>query len=144
MTIKSELQILGALKVIGHNTPFRTLQSDTDISNKEHHTFFKKFIDCMFSIKEDYICYPTTQEDLNEVMDCYADNYLPGCGGSIDAVHVKWSNCPAEDVNRAKGKEGFLSLGFEVVTGFDRQILGVSIAHFGAWNDKQIGRSVKQ
>ena len=95
----------------------------------------------MFSIKEDYICYPTTQEDLNEVMDRYADNYLPGCGGSIDVVHVKWSNCPAEDVNRAKGKEGFPSLAFEVVTGFDRQILGVSIAHFGTRNDKQIVRS---
>ncbi len=138
MTIKLELRILGALKVIGHNAPFRTLQSDTNISDKEHRNFFKTFIDCMFSIKDDFICYPTTQQDLNEVMGPYADNYLPGCGGSIDVVHVKWSNCPAEDVNRAKGKEGFPSLAFEVVTGFDRQILGVSIAHFGTRNDKQI------
>ena len=90
----------------------------------------------MFSIKEDYICYPTTQ-DLNEVMDCYADNSLPGCGGSIDVVYMKWSNFPAENVNQAKGKEGFPSVAFEVVTGFDRQILGVSMAHFGTRNDKQ-------
>ena len=60
---------------------------------------------------------------------------------SIDVVHLKWSNCPAEDVNRATGKEGYPSLAFEVVTGFDRQILGVSCAHFGTRNDKQIVRT---
>ena len=140
MIIRLELRILGVLKVIGHNAPFRTLQSDTNISDKEHRLFFKKFINCMFSIKEDYICYPTTQDDLDTVMVRYADNFLPGCGGSVDVVHVKWSNCPAEDVNRAKGKEGFPSLAFKVVTGFDRQVSGVSIAHFGTQNDTHIVR----
>ena len=74
-------------------------------------------------------------------MVCYADNFLPGCGGSVDVVHVKWGNCPVEDVNQAKGKEGFPSPAFKVVTGFDCQVLGVSIAHFGTQNDKQIVRS---
>ena len=91
MIIRLELRILGALKVIGHNAPFRTLQSDTNISDIEHRLFFKKFINCMFSIKEDYICYPTTQDDLDKVMVRYADNFLPGCDGSVDVVHVKWS-----------------------------------------------------
>jgi hypothetical protein len=117
------------------------MQSDMNISDKEHRLFFKKFIDCMFSIREDFICYPTTQDDFDKVMDRYAYNYLPRCGGSVDVVHVKWSNCPTEDVNQAKGKEGYLSLAFDVVTGFDRQVLGVSIAHFGTRNDKQIVRS---
>jgi len=106
MTIKLELRILGALKVIGHNSPFRTLQCYTNISDKEHRNFFKTFIDCMFSIKEDYICYPTTQQDLNEVMGPYADNYLPGCGGSIDVVHVKWSNCPGGGCQSSEGERG--------------------------------------
>jgi hypothetical protein len=141
MIIRLELQILGVLKVIGHNAPFQTLQSDTNISDKEHRLFFKKFINCMFFFKVDYICYPTTQDDLDKVMVRYADNFLPGCGGSVDVVHVKWSNCPAEDVNQAKGKVGFPSLAFEVVTGFDHQVLGVSIAHFGTQNDKQIVHS---
>jgi len=35
-------------------------------------------------------------------------------------------------------KEGCPSLAFEVVTGFDRQILGVSSARFVTQNDKQI------
>ena len=41
MIIKLELRIPGALKVIGHNALFHTLQSDTNISEKEHHDFFK-------------------------------------------------------------------------------------------------------
>ena len=68
----------------------------------------------------------------------YEENYLPGYGGSVDVVHVKWSNCPAGDVNQAKGKVGYPSIAFEVVTGFDRQIVGVSPAHFGTRNDKQM------
>ena len=61
----------------------------------------------------------------------YEENYLLGCGGSIDVVHMKWSNCQAGYVNQAKGKEGYPSITFEVVTGFDRQIVGVTPAHFG-------------
>jgi len=38
-------------------------------------------------------------------------------------------------VNQATGKEGYPSLTFDVVTGFDCQILGVSPAHFGIRND---------
>ena len=141
MMVKLELRLLAVLKVLGHNAPFRTLQSDTNISDKEHRVFFKQFITHMNDIRQDYIGYPLTEDDLKSVMDRYAVQYLPGCGGSLDVVHVKWGNCPAEDVNRAKGKEGYPSLAFEVVTGFDRQILGVSCAHFGTRNDKQIVRT---
>jgi hypothetical protein len=138
MIIKLELRILGALKVISHNAPFRTLQSDTNISDKEHRSFFKKFISCLYTIREEFIGYPATEAELDEVMHSYTQKFLPGCGGSVDVIHLKWSNCPAGDVNRAKGNEGYPSLVFEVITGCDRQILGVSVAHFGTHNDKQI------
>jgi hypothetical protein len=140
MIIWLELRILGVLKVLGHHCPFRTLKSDTNISTCEHHTFFHFFIDRIYGIRHEFVAYPSSEEELVEIMKRYEDNYLPGCGGSVDVVHVKWSKCPAGDVNRAKGKEGFPSLAFEVVTGFDRQILGVSRAHFGTRNDKQIVR----
>jgi hypothetical protein len=71
-------------------------------------------------------------------MHHYDENYLPRCGGSVDVVHMKWIKCPAGDVNHATGKERYPSLAFEVVTGFDHQILGVSSAHFCTRNDKQI------
>ena len=44
-------------------------------------------------------------------------------------------------MNRCTGKEGYPSLAFEVVTGFDHQIFGVSPAHFGTRNDKHIVHS---
>jgi hypothetical protein len=68
MIIKLELRILGALKVISHNAPFRTLQSDTNISDKEHRSFFKKFISCLYTIREEFIGYPATEAELDEVM----------------------------------------------------------------------------
>ena len=52
MIIKLKLRILGALKVISHNAPFWTLQSNTNISDKEHRSFFKKFIGCLYTIRE--------------------------------------------------------------------------------------------
>jgi hypothetical protein len=56
----------------------------------------------------------------------YKENLLSGFGWSIDVVHIKWSKCPAGKYKHCKGKEGYPSVTFEVVTGFDCQILGVS------------------
>ena len=136
--VKAQLLMLATLNVLGHHSPFRTLQSNTEISTSEHRAFFHLFINKMYSIKDDYICYPPNMEALNAVMDRYKDVYLPGCGGSIDVVHLKWSACPAGDTNRCKGKEGYPTLAFEVITGYDRQILGVSAVQFGTRNDKHI------
>ena len=54
---------------------------------------------------------------------------------------MKWSKCPAGDINRCKGKVGYPSVAFEGVSGFDLQILGVLSVHFGTWNDQQIVRT---
>ena len=89
MKIKLELRILGVLKVLGHNAPFRTLKSDTNISTSEHRSFFKLFIHHMYNVRHDFIAYPSLQEELDKVMIHYEENYLPGCGGSVDVVHVK-------------------------------------------------------
>lgn len=70
----------------------------------------------------------------------YEDNFLPGCGGSVDVVHLKWSCCPAGDFNRACGKEKFPSVAFECVTNNKRKILGVAPVQYGSRNDKHIVR----
>jgi hypothetical protein len=92
----------------------------------------------MYSIRDEYIYYPRNMEELSAVMERYEEKDLPGCGGSIDVVHLKWSNCPAGDKNRSKGKEGYPTVALEVVSGFDRQILGISSIQFGTRNDKHI------
>ncbi|KAL7462574.1 hypothetical protein ACHAXS_002959 [Conticribra weissflogii] len=73
-------------------------------------------------------------------MESYKKVGLPGCGGSIDVVHVKWSNCPAGDFNRCKGKESFPLLAREVISGFNQEILGMSSVQFSTRNDKHIDK----
>ena len=56
-------------------------------------------------------------------------------------VHVRWSQCPAGDINRAKGKETFPSLAFTCVTDYNWRIMGVYGPQFGSQNDKEIVKS---
>jgi len=69
MVLRLELHILGILKVLGHNAPFRTLKTDTNISDKEHRLFFNAFIDNMYKVRKDFIGYPSSQEELGRVTD---------------------------------------------------------------------------
>ncbi len=79
----------------------------------------------MHSIRHQFITYPSTEEELQEITSPYEENFLPGCGGPVDVVHVKWSKFPPGDYNQCKGKEGYSSVYFEAITGYDRQVLGV-------------------
>ncbi len=71
-------------------------------------------------------------------MSSYEEMGLPGAMGSVDVVHVKWSNCPAGDYNRSKGKELYPSLAFECISDFNRRICHVHGPQFGTRNDKHI------
>jgi hypothetical protein len=64
MMTKLELHILGVLKVLGHNAPFRTLKSNTNISDNEHRNVFTEFVHRMYSVMDNYIGYPSTREEL--------------------------------------------------------------------------------
>ena len=92
----------------------------------------------MFDMKDKYIYMPRNMTELKRVNNSYNAVGLPGCCGSIDVVHVKWSNCPAGDFNRAKGKETFPSLGFKCITNFNRRVLSIYGPHFGCRNDMDI------
>jgi hypothetical protein len=82
-------------------------------------------------MRDNQIYMPRNQSKSTKVEECYNAVGLPGCCGSVDVVHVKWSNCPAGDFNCAKGKETFPSLGFQCITDFNRRILSVYGPHFG-------------
>ncbi len=83
MHIKAELHILAVLKVLGHHSPFRTLRIDTNICASEHRTFFHHFISKMHSIRDQFITYPSTEEELQKITSRYEENFLPGCGGPL-------------------------------------------------------------
>jgi hypothetical protein len=89
-------------------------------------------------MRDEYICMPKNLTELSKILKWYSAVGLPGACGSMDVVHVKWSNCPAGDHNRSKGEEGYPTLGFQCITDFNRRILAVDGPQFGAVNDKQI------
>ena len=80
---------MSALNVIGHNTPFRSLPSNTEINKEPHRKFFHHFLSKMYSIQDKYIYLPRTPEELADVMKPYSAINLPGACGSVDVVHIK-------------------------------------------------------
>ncbi len=89
-------------------------------------------------MKEEYIFLPLTLTELNRVNKDYNTAGLPGCVGSMDVVHVKWSHCPTGNHNCAKGKEGYPTLGFQCITDFNRRVMAIYRPQFGSRNDKDI------
>ena len=137
--IKSELLVLGALAILaGSVNGFRKLQIVTHVCATEHSKFFQKFVKYLFDKRADYIYLPRNELELQAVMKRYEEMGIPGAMGSIDVVHVKWSNCPAGDFNHAKGKQSYPSLAFECISDFDRRICHVHGPQFGTRNDKHI------
>ena len=78
--------------------------------------FFEIFLNAMMDMCDEFISMPKNATELLPITRYYENVGLPGCCGSIDVVHVHWSQCPAGDLNGAKGKETFPSLAFECVT----------------------------
>ena len=89
-------------------------------------------------MRAEQIYMPRTLTELMRVNGYYNATSFSGCCGSIDVVHVKWSNCPTGDYNHAKGKEMFPSLGFQCITDYNHRILSIYGPPFGSRNDMDI------
>ena len=127
-----------ALYRLGTGASFQTCRAVSNISVSEIRSFFDTFLHAMHEMCEEYISMPTSISELRRITNHYKVTGLPGCCGSMDVVHVKWSACPTGDHNRAKGKEGYPSLAIQCVTDFNRRILAVYGPQFGTRNDKEI------
>jgi hypothetical protein len=89
-------------------------------------------------MRDEYVYLPRDITELRKLTRDYDEEGLPGCCGSMDVVHVKWSQCPTGDHNRAKGKAGYPTIGFECITNYRRRIIGIFGPQFGTRNDKEI------
>jgi hypothetical protein len=127
---RSELFIMTALYRLGTGASFRTCRALCNISTSEVHLFFDTFPHAMHEMRD--------ITELRRVSKYYEESGLPGCCGSMDVVHVKWTSCPTGDHNRAKGKGGYPSLAFQCIADFIRRILAVYGPQFGTRNDKEI------
>ncbi len=135
---RAELHVMGALCALAHGLPFQVISASSNISKEEHRLFFHKFIDYFFDHHREYIYLPRDADELQLVSRKYREVGLPGCMGSKDVVHVKWSCAPSGDFNRCKGKESYPTIAFQCVSNFERRIQGVSRAQYGTRNDKSI------
>ena len=135
---RSELFVLSAIYRLGNGNSFRQCRSNTYISVSELSKFFHIFLDAFVDMKDDYVYMPRNIAELRSLSSDYDKVGFPGCCGSMDVVHVKWSKCPIGDHNRAKGKAGYPTLGFECITDFRRRIIGIYGPQFGTRNDKEI------
>jgi hypothetical protein len=48
--LRTQLHILAALEVLASNTPFRKLETSTNISTEDHRLFFHLFLEKMFGV----------------------------------------------------------------------------------------------
>ena len=135
---RSELLVMTALFRLGSGNSFRQCRSNTYISVSEIRKFFIVFLDAIVDMRDEYVHLPRDMTELRKLTRDYDKQGLPGCCGSMDVVHVKWSQCPAGDHNRAKGKAGYPTIGFECITDFRRRIIGIFGPQFGTRNDKEI------
>jgi hypothetical protein len=110
----AELLVMSALYILGHGAAFCSCKALCNISTSEVHKFFHLFLDADMAA-------------LSRVNHDYEENGLPGCVGSMDVVHVKWSNCPMGNHYRAKGKKGYPTLAFQCITDFNCRLLSVYV-----------------
>ena len=103
---QSELFIMTALYRLGTGASFQTCRALFNISTSEVRWFFDTFLHAMHEMHEEFIFMPTNITELRRVSKNYDETGLPGCCGSMDVVHVKWSSCPTGDHNCTKGKGG--------------------------------------
>jgi hypothetical protein len=108
------------------------------ISTSEVRRFFNTFIEALVDMKDEYICLLQNISEIQHVNKDYNTAGLPGCVGSMDVVHMKWSNCPTGDHNHAKGNEGYPTLGFQCIKDFNWRVMAINGLQFGSQNDKDI------
>ena len=135
---RAELLVMSALYRLGNGQPFRQCRSMCNISVSEIRLFFFDFLAAMVDMKDEYVFLPRNVTELHRMSKYYDEVGLPGCCGSMDVVHVKWSSCPTGDHNRAKGKAGYPTLAFQCITDFNRRVIGIYGPQFGTRNDKEI------
>jgi hypothetical protein len=135
---RAELLVMSTLYILGRGAAFCSCRALCHISTLAICKFFFKFLDALMDMCEEYIKLPGNVVELNHMTVLYASVGLPGACGLMDVVHIKWLSCPAGDYNQAKGKEGYLTLGFQVITDFNRCILGVNGPQFRTANNKHI------
>ena len=137
--VQIELLVLGSLRIMGSGCTFDAIEELTNVSEETHRVFFhNKFCAWGDRVFPQHVHQPKTEEEIKNVLALYERIGLPGCGGSVDCVHLVWDKCMAGAASACTGKEGFPTLAFEVSSDHTKRILSCSQYFWGSINDKTI------
>jgi len=131
--------VLAWLRIVGRSVTLDDIEELSAISQPTIHNFFHQF---NLHAREDlfpiHVKMPSTLKDLMEVESAYASIGFPGACGSMDVVHIPLGRCPMGLSNVCTGKEGYPTLGYNVICDHRGRALALMPGAYGTINDKTI------
>ena len=102
--------------MVGRAWCFDDVKELSYISIPTMHQFFHEFSKkCRDELYPAHVKMPSTLEELVQVESAYAVLGLPDACGSMDVVHIPLGRCPYGLLNVCTGKEGYPTLGYNVI-----------------------------
>ena len=134
----TELKLLGWFRMVGRAACFDDVEELSGISPPTMHQFFHQFSrQCQDELYPAHVKMPSTEEDLVEIESAYAALGLPGACGSMDVVHIPLGACPHGLLNVCTGKEGYPTLGYNVICDHRGRALALMPGAHVTVNDKK-------
>ena len=138
----TESKVLGYLRMVVRSACFDDVQELSYINGSTMHFIFSEFSkkgrDELFP---EHVRMPKTVEELAEIEAAYASIGIPGACGSMDVVHIALGSCPHDLINICTGKEGYPTLGYNVICYHRGRAIAIMPGAYGTMNDKTIVKS---
>ena len=134
------LLLLGTLRCIGRGCTFDDIEEATGISIDVIRDFFHIFIMCGSTVLyEKHVTIPARTTKPSEFEELFASAGFNGCIGSTDATNIPMLKCAIWAAINHKGhKLNVPSRTYNLTVNHCRQILGSTMGHPCAWNDKTV------
>ena len=138
----TELKVLGCLRIVGRGVCFDDIEELSGIKSSTMHAFFHEFNQrARTELYPAHVSMPSSLVELMEIEAAYAAIGIPGACGSMDVVHIPLGKCPHGLINVCTGKEGYPSLGYNVICDHTGRALALMPGAYGTINDKTIVKS---
>ena len=125
--------------LVGHAACVDDVQELKCITTLTLHQFFHELSKkCRNDLYPAHVKMPSTEDELVQIESAYAVLGLPGACGSMDVVHIPLGRCPHGLINVCTGKEGYPTLGYNVICDHQCRTLAIMPGAYGTINDKTI------
>lgn len=93
----SHQKILAGLRRLATGAPYRDLDDHARMSPEALRISFHVFVAAMKRVfGPRYLNRDPTEDELRQICSTYEREGFPGCRGSVDCMHLRWKQCPAE------------------------------------------------